>query len=401
MQIKNIIQIYHKIKVIIFITLLIPLFWFGIKAGWVRADSDFPNYYVSAKLLLEGKLNSAYNVQLFNDAIKKNNANAQGLFVMYPPSTALIVMPLTIFDLLNAKRIWIIISLIALTGIIYFISKLIQISYIDAANIILLSGFNLYNDLMLGQVYLVMLFLLLFGWYTFIKKKIFYAGISWGLLAVFKFLPLFFIPFLLLKKQFKLFFFIVISFILINLITYIASDSETYISFLEVFKTNYIEGKVANEIPLSIQYQSIEVISNISVQQYAWPQWTSAIIKLGWKLLWLIFFAGIFIKFYTSKQLLTFSISGIILLLLLFENGSATYHLLFGLFPLIVYLACSTNTNWKKILLCSYATMGFIPILVNHFELSNFIFSFSRLWCLSLFAACFFIGLKKDNTFLK
>jgi hypothetical protein len=254
---------------------------------------------------------------------------------------------------------------------------------------------------MLGQVYLVMLFLLLFGWHTLTQNKFIYAGVSWGMLAAFKFLPLFFIPFLLYKKHYKIITIFIISFITIHLFTFITGGKSVYITFFEIFNANYLHGKVANEMPISVQYQSIEVIGNILIKQYGWPLFVGTILKLSWKLLWISIFIGIFMKYYKSKHFLLISTTSVILLLLLFENGSASYHLLFGLFPLLAYLKFSTNTNWKMILLCSYATMGFIPVLVNNLPFDNFILSFSRLWCLSLFAACFFIALKKEPTFIK
>lgn len=398
---ESIIDIYHKCKLAIFITLLIPLLWFGVKAGWDKANTDFPNYYVSAQLLLHGQLNEAYDVQIFNKHIQKYNVDAQGLFVMYPPTTSLMMLYLTPFDLLTAKRIWLLISLVAVYGLVFLITKLINTSLLDAANITLLSGFNLYNDIMLGQVYVVMLFLIIYGWYAYSQQKMQQSGIAWGMVAAFKFLPLFFIPFLLYKKQFKITAILIFTFLLINLIALIVGGSATYYAFIDVFINNYIAGKVANETAMSLQYQSIEVFANLSTHHFGWSNNLAMLLKFFWKIAWLLLFLSLNLKSIYSKNFLFISVSSFTLLLLLFENGSASYHLLFCLFALVCFFKIATPTAWKTALLICFAGMGFLPVLVQYLNLDNLLLNFCRLWCLSLFAACFFIGLKKNSAFIK
>jgi len=400
-SVKSIINNYNKFKKAIFILLLLPLFWFGIKAGWNKANSDFPNYYVSAQLLVKGGLNDAYNVALFNQHIRNYNKDAQGLFVMYPPTTALLAVPLTIFDLLNAKRIWIILSLCSALGIVLLISKICDIDKIDAANIFLLCGFNFYNDLMLGQVYTLMLFLLFWGWYAAIKNKNLVSGLSWGILAAIKFLPLFFIPVLLFKKQYTNSLMLLFTFITIHLICFFTVGSNVYQSFIEVFTSNYIQGKVANDTPLSIQYQSIEVIANLAPQHFDLSDGMINFIKLFWKIGWLLLAAIIGLKYIKSKSLMSIALASLILLLLLFENGSATYHLLFALFALIVFLNEIKDKFWQLLGILSFAAMGFIPVITSVLAADNLFINFSRLWCLSFFAACFFIGCYKQHRFDK
>ncbi len=381
--------------------LLLPLLWFGVKAGWNQADSDFPNYYVSAQLILKGNLNEAYDINMFNQHIQFYNKNAQGLFVMYPPSTALVLLPLTHFDLLTAKKIWLLISCISLFGIILLLTKLLEIDKIDATNLILLSGFNLYNDFMLGQVYVVMLFFIFLGWYCLIKDYKVLSGLSWGWVAAIKFLPLFFIPFLLYKKHYKISFITIISFLIIHAFTGFIGGTVAYESFFEVFKNNYLHGQVANDIPTSIQYQSLEVFLNLSHQIYSWPDWLLSLIKIIWKISWIALAIITCLKYIRTKYILTISLATISLLLLLFENGSASYHLLFCLFVITIFLQLKINLFFKIAIITAFAAMGFVPFFVQQLHFEYLFLNFSRLWCLSLFAACFFIGLYKHSDFIK
>lgn len=398
---NKLIEFYTKFKLTLAIILLIPFLWFGVKAGWSQADSDFPNYYVSAQLLLKGNLHEAYDVNRFNQHIQTYNKSAQGLFVMYPPTTALLAVELTSFDLLNAKRIWILISLIALVGIIFLLKSICNIDETSASVILLLSGFSLYNDLMLGQVYLVMLLFIMLGWYALVQNKAILSGIAWGFVAAFKFLPLFFIPFLLFKKQYKTTFFLLLTFMIIHLFTLFIGGTDAYNSFFQVFIDNYLHGKVANQTALSIQYQSMEALANLLYQLSHWPNWSVNLLKIIWKVIWLYFVILLWLKYFNSKYFLIVSLTSITLILLLFENGSASYHLLFCLFASTAFLQIVKDKCWKITLLLAYATIGFIPVLISILRIDNLFVNFSRLWCLSFFAGVFFIGLYKQSKFTK
>ena len=392
---------YNKYKLILLYVLLLPLLWFGIKAGWNKANTDFPNYYVSAQLLIKGHLADAYDVDKFNTAIHEHNSKASGLFVMYPPTTALLALGLTSFDLLNAKRIWILISLIAIVGIIFLLKSICNIDKTSASVILLLSGFSLYNDLMLGQVYLVMLAFIILGWHALVQNKAILSGMSWGFVAAFKFLPLFFIPFLLFKKQYKITFFLLLSFMVIHLFTLVIGGADAYNSFFQVFIDNYLHGKVANQTALSIQYQSMEALANLLSQLSHWPNWSVNLLKIIWKVFWLGFVILLLLKYFNSKYFLIVSLTSVTLILLLFENGSASYHLLFCLFASMAFLQIVKDKCWKITLLLAYATIGFIPVLIGLLHIDNLFVNFSRLWCLSFFAGIFFIGLFKQSKFAK
>lgn len=398
---QKLIKIYQNYKILFLLMLLIPLFWFGIKAGWNKANSDFPNYYVSAKLTLKGKLNEAYQVNQFNKHIHSYNTNARGLFVMYPPTTGMVMIALTPYDLLTAKRLWILISIAAAIGIIIITSKLISIDFIDASILLLISGFNLYNDMMLGQVYLVSLLLLVSALLLIKNHQFTFAGILWGILSAVKFLPLFYIPVLCFKKQYKIALSLILTFVSIHLITLSIAGNEAYQSFIDVFIQNYLHGKVANVTATSIQYQSIEVLTYQLNQLFALPGWISLIIKILWKTIWLIMAFLVIYKYKSHEAFLKISIASITLLLLLFENGSATYHLLFGFIVIISIFEISLPKIWKLSIIVFYGFMGFLPYFLHFLDLENLLLNFSRLWCLSLFAACYFFALKKHQIFIK
>lgn len=389
--------LYSKFKLIVLLVLIVPLFWFGIFPGWKKADSDFPNYYVSSKLLLDGTLAEAYDIQKFNAHISFYNADAKGLFVMYPPTTALVTAFISSLEILTAKRVWLVLSIVAFLGIIKVLSKLINIKLTDAANLSLLCGFNLYNDLMLGQVYTIMVFMILLAFFWFKKNKIILPGILLGIVAAIKFLPLFFLPLFLYKKQYKMSVVMLFTFLMLHTLTICAAGFEPYMAFVNVFKQNYLNGYVANSLATSVQYQSMEVLVNILNQNLMITDEMTTALKLIWKLFWLLLGISACYKYFSKAEFLPVCFASVTLLLLLFENGSATYHLLFSLIALPLIFNQTLNSNWRISLLVAFSLMGFFPFLVHLLNCTGFILSFSRLWCLSLFSALYFISMRVSN----
>ncbi len=97
-------------------------------------------------------------------------------------------------------------------------------------------------------------------------------------------------------------------------------------------------------------------------------------------------------KHFRSKYFLQVTLASVTLLLLLFENGSASYHLLFCVFALITVLLVVQDMQIKMANVLAFSAMGFVPFIVNMLQSTNFICNFSRLGCLSFFASCFFIA---------
>lgn len=396
-MVKNFLNAYQRLKLIIFLVLLLPLFWFGIAPGWNQVDSDFPNYYVSAQMLLKGNLYEAYDVDRFNNNIEDYNKKAKGLFVMYPPSTALTVIFLTPFDMLHAKRYWMILSLLAALGLVFLLANLFKIDVLDAANLILLCGFNLYNDLMLGQVYLVMVFLLFLAWHFYVQNKFVTAGILWGIVASIKFLPLFFLPFFIFKKNYKIPLVVILTCMIFHLITFILGGIGAYEAFIKVFMQNYFSGNVANQLATSVQYQSFEVLINLLYQKAYISIDLAILLKLFWKLIWLIICFWVCKMYFKSTTFIQVATSSITLLLLLLENGSASYHLLFALLAMLIVLQSQAGISWRMVVLGAFLLMGFLPFLFHLFRVEHLILSFIRLWCLCLFSGIFFIMLGRQN----
>jgi hypothetical protein len=375
---------------------------FGVIAGWNKIVSDFPNYYVSSEIISENKdAFILYNDSLFNREIKNHGIDVQGQFSLYPPPTAFIMLPLTSFDPLTAKRIWMIFNIFLIPVCILLIRKIINSDFIFAANILLISGFCLTNDLMLGQVYLLMLTVTLGGYLLIDKNKIIAGSILWGIVMALKYFTVVMIPVYLLRKKWKPVIYILTSFILIHTICLFFTGWNVYEFFFKSIFLSHLEGKIIGQNAFAIQFQSFEsLFNNLFTMDPVWnplPFYESGKLFLFFKLVTFVTFTSIslFILFRSrhSKYFVEISSASLITLLLLLEPGSATYHLLLLIIPLVLIIkALKENEMHLQIswLLIVMGAIGFLSVLIN--KISAFYYwplllQYNRLWLLVIFYA--------------
>ncbi len=389
---KNNISFEGKLQYQILLVFLIAFHsYFGIYKGINNVKSDFPNYYVSAHLLQTGDLAVAYNDSLFQIEAQKKDSNIHARFSLYPPTNALLLFPLNTFSIYAAKNIWLAVSVACTFLSIFFFSRISLLNISSSAVIVLLSGFNLCNDFYLGQIYSFLLMLTLSGLY-YMTRKPFLSAIFISLVASLKLITLGF-SFLLVRKKY------IPSAILFAIILTGITFLSAYMGGFQVF-ANYVSqrliplsfGNIFNELPFSVQYQSvISLLSNCFVYNAEYnpnpvfPDYNN--LFLPCKFLFygiMVCVLGLNLRWFISKKIdgpVFISLS--ILILLLLESGSATYHLLF-LLPVLSMVLADVNfiASQKMTLIVLLAAIGFAPTMINSvFDLSYlpFILKYPRL----------------------
>lgn len=171
-----------------------------------KVNTDFPNYYVSSNMYLDGKdMNSTYDNVEFNRQLLFYGINDQIVsFVPYPPLTALLMLPIAKLAPLDAKLVWNIFNLLLLACCILILSKITELNYFKCGIIFFLSGFALTNNFMFGQVYLLVLLFLLLSMYFMRQGKDILSALFIALSIVLKFYTIFFIFLFIFKKRYKL-----------------------------------------------------------------------------------------------------------------------------------------------------------------------------------------------------
>lgn len=409
-------EILGKSAFVLFVLLCCFHIKFGVIAGWNKIVSDFPNYYVSSKLISTNR-NALilYNDSIFNKEVNAAGIKAQGQFSLYPPPTAFIMLPLTIFNPVIAKRLWLVINLLLLVSCVCMITQIVSISWLWASNSLLLFGFCLTNDLMLGQVYLFMLTLTLGGYLLLENRKGPAGAFLWGMVMSLKYYTFVFIPVFFIKKEYKMVVGLLASFFIINLIGLYFLGLPVYTYFVDEIFLKHLQGRIIGQTAFSIQFQSIEsLLNNLFIKDVQWnpnPYFESSILFKCLKIVFYlapVYFSMLIIRRYRKHfYFIEVSSSVLLTLLLLLEPGSATYHMILLGFPLILAIKVWINTpqqNFIYYLVSIIFGIGFLSVLFNYlaayFNLP-LLFQYNRLWMLTLFFIALLCGFWQGNKVVK
>lgn len=370
--------------------------WKGIYPAMTDVRSDFPNYYVSSKLLLEGKdLSGIYSNTTFNDLIHSYGIDQEGKFAPFPPPTVFVMLPVAGFPPITAKRIWTCINILLLYGVIVLFSKISKLNLQQSASVVLLSGIALYNNFYLGQVYLLVLLMWMIAWMQAEKR----SGWSGFLLAsgiAIKYFPVVTLPAFLIRKNFKAIVATLISLIGIALLSIIIIGTKPCNDFINSVLFDHLNGKLEGQNPYAFAFQSwnslaLNLFSNDSIINpnpvFDWPN--------GVIILKAIVFVGLISTLiYTLHRLnnhpdlSAYSVVFLSLCALAFSPASASYHLLLLLFPVALLIGLQKeNERFIAFLICSLFVFGFSGIVFDfvNSKISFLPFQFYRLILLNLF----------------
>ena len=188
---------------------LVPLLaLFAVKAlvpAWESLRSDFPNYYVVARLLREHYAMGRIYDWIWLQRVKDHWSIQQPLvgFVGLTPFSALPMVPLAWLDALDAKRVWLVVNLGVLAASLYGMQRITGMEMRRVALIAFLAIIPLRNNFLLGQMHVAVLGLLVLAYWLDARKRWFGCGVALGLAASLKVYPLFFVFYFLRKRQWK------------------------------------------------------------------------------------------------------------------------------------------------------------------------------------------------------
>ena len=176
----------------------------GLLPAWNRSDSDFPNYYLVARLYRAG-----YPVERVYDPVwlqrQKDHAGINKALVGFtsPPASSLVALPLSSLSLTQARHCWLLISLALLLITVALLKRLTQLGWVRIELLTLLAVSPLQKTFQLGQIDLAVLLLLTISAWLYLRKSQFWSGILISLAATISIYPSAFFIFFLLKKQWR------------------------------------------------------------------------------------------------------------------------------------------------------------------------------------------------------
>jgi hypothetical protein len=318
---------------------ILPLFLAGI--FFILKSLKFPihdygNYYYGAKLMLEQNFDlQVYFPEWFN--IKIAEISHQYHYLNYTPNTpflALFYIPFSILDIAFSKLIFNVVSFFLFGVSIHRLFKFlkIEIQYIAILPIVFLIPIK--NNILFGQTYFFLLFLLIESYLLLEKKKQYKAGFLISLSICLKVFPVFLIPYLLLKKEWKVVFSILFFSALFFGISFLFISLETWYFYLFTVLKKASNGEISGEIVSN--YQSIQMFLKSELTNYK-----SYLIGIKTALL------GFTLFFTLKSKNNLYNFAAWLLLSITFSGYGSTYSLLILIWIYASICKSEVELKWK------------------------------------------------------
>ncbi|MFB3924159.1 MAG: glycosyltransferase 87 family protein [Terriglobia bacterium] len=187
---------------------LVGLFiWRAFIPAWSALSSDFPNYYLVARLYRQGyPLDRVYEWTWLQR--QKDHAGLENVVAAYVPVTLpsiLPTLPLTSLSVLQAKHGWMILDLIFLGLAGLFAGRLTGLGWRRIALFTFLCIFPLRNNFIFGQQHVLVLLLLTLAAWLYFSGRPASSGAVLAAAAALKIYPAMFALYFLRKRQWRAF----------------------------------------------------------------------------------------------------------------------------------------------------------------------------------------------------
>jgi len=177
----------------------------GLIPAWRHLNSDFPNYYLVARLYRQG-----YPVERVYDWVwlqrQKDHQAIDVPLVSYIPSTlpsALMVLPWSSLSPLQAKHWWLLVNLAFLLVTAVLLSAVTKMHPRRIALLMFLAVIPLRDSFLYGQMHILVLLLITFAAFLYFEDSFFFSGVVLAIAATLKIYPALFLIFFAFKKHWR------------------------------------------------------------------------------------------------------------------------------------------------------------------------------------------------------
>lgn len=189
---------------ILLIILLLSFVRWGFIPGWRHLNSDFPNYYLVARLHRRGyPVERVYEWVWFQ---RYADHSGIGRLVAYAPLTlpsALVLSPLTSLPPLQAKRCWLLLNLVFVVLTLAVLVRSTRLGPERTGLLMFLALAPLCGNFLFGQMHVLVLLLLTTAAWLHFNKYFFTSGLTLAVATALKIYPGLFLIFFLVKKQWR------------------------------------------------------------------------------------------------------------------------------------------------------------------------------------------------------
>lgn len=320
-----------------------------------------------------------YDPYSFNRSVQ--DLGADGLFLnfgVFPPITVLFGIPLTWFDPSTAKLgLNVIGSLLFLITMFRLLRKL-GIPKLKGVGLLVIFTAPLLSNFYQGQIYIIVLVLLVEGWLALEKERYWLSAILWALAAVLKIFPFVLIIYLIWAKQYKQIGRAGLAVLVLCGLSLIVIPLEVWTSYLSEILPKVMAGEFND--PYSMNFQSMGVLLRTLFVEDALlnpaPILSSPFLfkflETSWKFV-VLFFTWKIMQGANNKWL---SFSMMLLFAVVFSGYSTVYSLIL-LVPLAAFLIQNNSRNHLILLGLMFLA---ISIKVSWFSTLPLVFQAPRLW---------------------
>ena len=172
--------------------------------AWKTLNTDFPNYYLSARLAHEGFDTSRMYEWAWLAREKDHRAIDIRLIGLAPitPFSTLAVWPLTGLAPLAAKQAWIVFNLALLAPLAWMLRSMTGLSWRRVAVAFALS-FPLHRNLLYGQFYILLLLLIVAACWVWLRGHSVAAGALVAVASLCKIFPVLFLVFFVQRRDWR------------------------------------------------------------------------------------------------------------------------------------------------------------------------------------------------------
>lgn len=198
-------ELWKLLERLLLVCLIVAFVVKGLVPAWGHLNSDFPNYYLVARLHRAGYPMGRIYEWLWFQRQKDHLGIDQGIvtFIALTPPSALIIEPFSSLSPLAAKRCWLVANLIFLLFIVLLLRRITSLGWERIALLMFLAFIPLRSNFLLGQMHILVLLLITFSAWLYFRKSQYLAGISLALAAALKIYPGLFLIFFIFKRQWR------------------------------------------------------------------------------------------------------------------------------------------------------------------------------------------------------
>jgi hypothetical protein len=346
---------------------------------------DYANYYFGSLFLQKGIFNTAiYFPYYFNKTI--TSFGYQNIFVSYAPNTPFLAIFFWVFSFLEIEFSKLLFNSISSILFVATISRLATYFKISKQNILLipiLFFIPIKNNLLFGQVYFLLFFLLSEGFLAYKKQQYKTLAIFWSLAIFLKVFPILLVFFLLVKKEFKAIIYIAISCIVLFIFSISITGLDTWVFYISSVINRANNGEIAGAFVDN--YQSFFMfckrlfVCNVTYNSNPILDAPKFFCGLIIFIKILVLTLGIFITKNTKNSLISFSFW--VLASILISPYGSTYSFLILIFLFFALINKSFVFRYKKIGLL------FLFLISNSTVITKveFPLNYLRLYFLTLF----------------